>query len=52
MKIKSELFSFKRGIAQGNSVGLINKQLACSAEFVVSLPNTFQNLTPNRNHGK
>tara|TARA_Y200000002_G_scaffold380543_1_gene392294 strand:+ start:170 stop:661 length:492 start_codon:yes stop_codon:yes gene_type:complete len=52
MKIKSELFSFKRGIAQGNSVGLINEQLACSAEFVVSLPNTFQNLTPNRNHGK
>lgn len=52
MIIKSDLKSFKRGIASGMASGFIDDDLVCSAEFIVSLPNAFQKLIPQKNHKK
>ena len=44
--IKSELNSFKRGIAKGSSSGYINDDIACSADFIVSLPDVLNSFKP------
>ena len=48
--IESNLKNLKRGIASGNSIGRVNNELACSADFVVAIPeilNKFKPITQN-----
>lgn len=45
--IHSTLNSFKRGIAKGNAEGYIDGNLACSAEFVVALPDVLNSFKPS-----
>ena len=52
MIINSELSSFKRGIAIGKAAGYIEEDFACSAEFMVSLPNAFDKLVPKKKDEK
>lgn len=52
MIINSELQSFKRGIAVGNATSFVNNDLTCSAEFVVSLPNSFDKFVPKNKYKK
>ena len=46
LTIESELTSLKRGIAKGNSVGYVDLEFACSAEFVVCLPKIMNKYKP------
>jgi len=46
MEIDSELMSFKRGVAKGKSVGRVAGELACSAEFVVCIPDVMELYRP------
>ena len=50
MIINSKLKTFKRGIAIGNATGKVDDIIVCTAEFAVSLPNSFENLTPKIKH--
>lgn len=46
MIIESSLESFKRGVAKGRSVGSVDGEHACSAEFVVCLPEIMNKYRP------
>ena len=46
LTIDSELISFKRGVAKGKSIGFVEGELACSAEFVVCIPKIMENYRP------
>ena len=46
--IKSKLDYFKRGVAKGSAQGFVNKELACSADFVVTLPLIFDKYIPKK----
>ena len=50
MIINSNLKTFKRGIAIGKATGMVDDIIVCTAEFAVSLPNSFENLTPKIKH--
>lgn len=52
MIISSELLSFRRGMAKGRSVGKVDDQLACSAEFSVCVPEIMENYRPKQNETK
>lgn len=47
LTITSNLLSFKRGVAKGNSKGFVEDDLACSAEFVVGLPKVMKLYRPS-----
>ncbi len=44
--IVAELKSFKRGIAKGSSIGYVNDEVACSAEFIVAVPSILKQILP------
>jgi len=48
LTIHATLESFKRGIAKGYAESFVNEEPACSAEFVVTLPDLFSTFKPNR----
>lgn len=46
MLINANLASFRRGIAKGNAEAYVDDKLACSAEFVVALPDILNSFKP------
>ena len=48
--IEANLKSFKRGIAIGDAISHVNGEKACSAEFVVSLPDVLSGFSPKINN--
>lgn len=46
LDVKAELNSFTRGLAKGNSIGYLNGEFACGAEFVVSIPSVMEEFRP------
>ncbi|MEI8348357.1 MAG: 3-hydroxyacyl-ACP dehydratase FabZ family protein [Pseudomonadota bacterium] len=46
LHIEAQLDSLKRGIAKGSSEGSVDGVIACSAEFIVSIPDVFANFKP------
>ena len=46
MEIESKLDSYKRGLAKGSSVGYVNGEVACRAEFVICIPDIMKNYRP------
>lgn len=46
LKINAILTSFKRGIAVGNAISYVDDEIACSAEFVVSVPAILDQFKP------
>ncbi len=48
LEINAYLNSLKRGIAKGYSESFVNQEPACSAEFVVIIPNVFDKYFPKK----
>ena len=48
LDIEATLDSFKRGIAKGHSTSFVNGEVACSAEFVVIVPDAFNSFVPKK----
>jgi 3-hydroxyacyl-[acyl-carrier-protein] dehydratase len=48
LKINAYLDSFKRGIAKGRAEGFIDNSLACSAIFIVALPDVLEAFKPSQ----
>jgi 3-hydroxyacyl-[acyl-carrier-protein] dehydratase len=46
LEIKATLDRFKRGIATGSAVSFVNGEPACSAEFVVAIPDVLNSFKP------
>jgi 3-hydroxyacyl-[acyl-carrier-protein] dehydratase len=44
--VDAKLISFKRGIATGSASGSVDGELACSADFVISLPDILEKFRP------
>lgn len=42
LNIEAELTSFKRGIAKGTARGYVGGELACTAEFVLTIPEVIE----------
>lgn len=42
----ANLVSFKRGIATGSATGTVDGELACSADFVISVPGIMEKFRP------
>jgi 3-hydroxyacyl-[acyl-carrier-protein] dehydratase len=47
LDIVSELKSYRRGIAIGESIGYIDGEIACSSEFVVAIPDVLNQFNPS-----
>jgi 3-hydroxyacyl-[acyl-carrier-protein] dehydratase len=45
--IESKVNSFKRGVAKGISEATVNGEFACSADFVVGIPNVMEKFRPD-----
>lgn len=45
--INAELENLKRGIAKGKASSSVKGEIACSAEFVVSIPDVLKSFKPN-----
>ena len=41
LNIEATLSSFKRGLAKGEAISFVDNEVACSASFVVTLPDVF-----------
>ena len=46
LTINAFLKSFKRGMAKGNVESFVNNDEACSAEFIIIVPDVFNNFKP------
>lgn len=46
--IHSELLKFKRGIASGNAKSYVGEELACSADFLVAVPDVLDSFKPSQ----
>ncbi len=46
LRIEATLKSFKRGIATGSADGFVDGNLACSAEFVIAVPDILDQFKP------
>jgi 3-hydroxyacyl-[acyl-carrier-protein] dehydratase len=46
LKIISKLDSLEKGLATGTSEGYVEKELACSASFIVTIPEIFNKYLP------
>ena len=44
--IEANLHSLKRGIAVGSSLGMVDGELACSADFVIVVPDILEQFKP------
>ena len=48
LKIKAELKSLNRGVAKGTANGSVNNEFACSAEFIITIPDIFNKFIPKK----
>lgn len=48
LDIESKVDSWKRGIAKGSGIGYINGKVACSADFVICIPEILEQYKPKR----
>lgn len=48
LDIEATLYSYKRGIAKGKSVGYINGELTCDAEFIIVIPDILKTFSPEK----
>jgi len=48
LNIEVTVESFKRGIAKGHAKSFVNGEPACSAEFVVTVPDIFNSFIPQK----
>ena len=46
LEIHATLVSFKRGMAKGSAKSSVGDELACSADFVITLPEVLENFKP------
>lgn len=46
LDIVSTLMSYKRGVAKGKSIGYVDGQEACSAEFIIAIPDVMNQFKP------
>ena len=46
LEVKATLTDFKRGLAKGYAEGFVDKEFACSAEFVITVPDIFDKFIP------
>jgi 3-hydroxyacyl-[acyl-carrier-protein] dehydratase len=46
LRIEAKLIRFKRGIATGSAESFVDDELACSAEFVVAVPDILEQFKP------
>lgn len=46
LDIEAELYSYKRGLAKGRAAGYVNGEAACSAEFVIAIPDIIRKYRP------
>ena len=47
--IDSQLTSFRRGLAKGHATSTVNEEVACSADFVITVPAIFEKFMPPKN---
>ena len=43
-----KLDSFKRGIAKGSAQGYVDTELACTADFLITLPDVLEGFKPKK----
>jgi len=48
LEIKAVLKDFKRGLARGYAEGYVDQEFACSAEFVIIVPDIFNKFIPKK----
>ncbi len=48
MKITSKLDYFKRGLAKGSSSAYVENEFACSADFIITIPDIFNKFKPKK----
>lgn len=48
LTIKAVLEEFKRGVAKGYSEGYVDEEFACSAEFIITVPDIFNKFIPKK----
>lgn len=48
LKIKAQLKSINRGVAKGSAVGSVENEFACSADFVITIPDIFNKFIPKK----
>ncbi len=46
LDIKTEVISWKRGICKGNGVGLVNGEIACEADMLITIPDILEQFLP------
>lgn len=46
--IETKVISWRRGVAKGNGIGYTNGEIACSADFVICLPQILEQFKPKR----
>jgi 3-hydroxyacyl-[acyl-carrier-protein] dehydratase len=48
LEIRATLDSFKRGIAKGSAESFVGDDIACSADFLIALPDVLENFKPKK----
>ena len=48
LEIRATLDSFKRGIAKGSAESFIGDEIACSADFLITLPDVLESFKPRK----
>ena len=48
LEIRATLDSFKRGIAKGSAASFVGDEIACSADFLITLPDVLENFKPRK----
>ena len=48
LEIEAELHSFRRGIARGSGIGYVKGEIACSADFVICIPDILEQYLPKK----
>lgn len=46
LDIEAALFSYRRGLAKGTSIGYIKGEIACKADFVICIPDIMRGFSP------
>lgn len=47
LEIEAKLKSYRRGLAKGTAFGTIKGEIACSADFIIAIPDVMKQFTPN-----
>jgi 3-hydroxyacyl-[acyl-carrier-protein] dehydratase len=48
LEIRAKLDSFKRGIAKGSAESFVGDEIACSADFLITLPDVLESFKPRK----